>query len=123
MLARSNPAHAPALQSAAARLAEPDRMGRLFKALVETKKATSASAFAGRQHDPGLFTASAEVPRDGAVDDVRDLLVATIEGAGATAFSAEEVNRAKQQILKARELAATDILVLARKRRAFRRTR
>ena len=34
MLARQNPARAGALQAAAARLAEPDRMGRLFKAMA-----------------------------------------------------------------------------------------
>jgi zinc protease len=82
--------------------------GRLFKALIETKKATSASAFARAQHDPGLFSASADVPSGGSVDEVRDLLIATIEGARAADFTAEEVNRAKQQILKQRELAATD---------------
>ncbi|MBI5768773.1 MAG: insulinase family protein [Verrucomicrobia bacterium] len=82
--------------------------GRLYKALIESKKATSAAAFSSRQHDPSLFMASADVARDGSVDEVRDVLLATIEGAGATDFSAEEVNRAKQQILKQRELSATD---------------
>jgi zinc protease len=82
--------------------------GRLFKTLVETKKATSAMAYAGRQHDPGLFFASAEVPRDGSIDGLRDLLIGTLEGLGATDITAEEVARAKQQILKQRELAATD---------------
>src|SRR5260221_10568332 len=53
--------------------------GRLYKALVETKKAASASAFAGREHDPGLLTANADVPRDGSLEEVRDLLVSTIE--------------------------------------------
>src|SRR6266576_3723334 len=38
--------------------------GRLYKALVETKKAASASANAGREHDPGLLSLDAEVPRD-----------------------------------------------------------
>src|SRR5262249_22958073 len=33
--------------------------GRLYQALVESKKATSAGASAGNTHDPGLFTASA----------------------------------------------------------------
>ncbi|MSU25060.1 MAG: insulinase family protein [Opitutus sp.] len=82
--------------------------GRLFKELVETKRATSAVAFARGEHDPGLFMASAEVARDGSVEDVRDRLIATLEGAGATNLTAEEVNRAKQQILKARERNATD---------------
>ena len=82
--------------------------GRLYKALIETKKATGASAFAGREHDPGLLSASAEVPRDGSLDEVRDLLIATIEEAGAKGVTAEEVNRAKTSILKQREMAATD---------------
>src|SRR3954468_21103738 len=44
--------------------------GRLYKALVETKKAATASAFAGREHDPGLFNLDAEVPRDNSLDEV-----------------------------------------------------
>src|SRR6185295_1406547 len=82
--------------------------GRLYKALVETKKASSASAYAGREHDPGLFSLDAEVPRDNSLDEVRDLLIATTEEVGAKGVTEEEVNRAKQQILKARERAATD---------------
>ncbi len=82
--------------------------GRLYKALVETKKAASASAFAGREHDPGLLTANADVPRDGSLDEVRDLLVSTIEEVGAKSVTAEEVNRARTAILKQREMAATD---------------
>jgi zinc protease len=82
--------------------------GRLYKALVETKKATSASAFAGREHDPGLLTGSAEVPRDGSLDEVRDLLIFTLEEVGPKGVTAEEVNRAKTVILKQREMASTD---------------
>ena len=82
--------------------------GRLFKALVETKKATSASAYAGREHDAGLFMAMAEVPRDNSLDEARDILLQTLEGVGAAGVTAEEVARAKQQILKAREQASTD---------------
>ena len=82
--------------------------GRLFKELVETKKATSASVFAGRDHDPTLLLASADVARDGSLDEVRDRLIAILEEAGAAGVPAEEVARSKQQILKARELAATD---------------
>ena len=82
--------------------------GRLYKSLVETKQAASASAFARREHDPGLMTMQAEVPRDGSVEGVRERLIATVEQIGASGVTAEEVNRAKQQILKAREMAATD---------------
>src|SRR5204863_6763078 len=53
--------------------------GRLYKALVETKKASSASAYAGREHDPGLFSLDAEMPRDNSREDVRDILMAIAE--------------------------------------------
>lgn len=82
--------------------------GRLYKALVETRKASSASAFARREHDPGLFVADAEVTRDASLEEVRDLLLSTIESVCSQGVTTEEVNRAKQQILRARERAATD---------------
>src|SRR6267142_673193 len=56
--------------------------GRLYKALVETKKAASASAFARGEHDPGLLSVDAEVPRDNSMDEVRELLLATVEQLG-----------------------------------------
>jgi zinc protease len=82
--------------------------GRFYKALVETKKATTASAYAGREHDPGLFVVDATVPKGGSPDEVRDSLIATTEEVVTKGVTEEEVNRAKQQILKARERAATD---------------
>jgi zinc protease len=87
--------------------------GRLYKALVETKKASSAAASARGEHDPGLLELEAEVPRDSSLDEVRDILIATAEQIGTNGVTAEEVNRAKQQILKARELAANDTSQLA----------
>jgi zinc protease len=82
--------------------------GRLYHGLVETKKAASASAYAEASHDPGLFMADAEVPRDSSPEGVRDLLLGIVEGIGTSGVTTEEVNRARQQILKAREMAATD---------------
>jgi zinc protease len=82
--------------------------GRLYKALVETKKASSASATASREHDPGLFFADAELAHDGSLDGLRETLLSTVENIGSQGVTPEEVNRAKQQILKARERAATD---------------
>jgi len=74
--------------------------GRLYRSLVETKKATSADADADSEHDPGLFTVDAEVPSDNSLEEVRDALIATVESIGTNGVSAEEVARAKQQILK-----------------------
>jgi len=87
--------------------------GRLYKGLVETKKAASASAYAGAEHDPGLFMVDAEVPRGNSAEEVRDLVIDIVEQIGAKGATAEEVNRAKQQILKARELAASETSQLA----------
>jgi zinc protease len=82
--------------------------GRLYKALVETQRATRVHASAGGEHDPGLMLMQAEVRDPKALDEVRDTIIATVEEIGVQGVTAEEVNRARQQILKARELAAAD---------------
>ncbi len=82
--------------------------GRLYKALVETRKAASASASVRAEHDPGLMITQAQLNRDSSLEEVRDILLATVEQVGAQGVTDEEVNRAKQQILRARERAATD---------------
>jgi zinc protease len=88
--------------------------GRLYKALVETKKASSASAFAGREHDPGLMRMDAEVAHGSTPEEVRDIIISTVEEIGAKGVTTEEVNRARQQILKQRELAANDTAAIGR---------
>jgi zinc protease len=87
--------------------------GRLYKALVESKRATSAGAFAGGEHDPGLFEMEADVPKDKSLDEAESLMLTTAESVGQEGVSAEEVNRAKSQILKAREMAAADTSQIA----------
>ena len=87
--------------------------GRLYKALVETKKAASVSAFAGAEHDPGLMELEAEPTHDTALEEVRDLLIGTVESVGSKGVTAEEVNRAKQEILKAREMGAANTSQIA----------
>jgi zinc protease len=82
--------------------------GRLYKALVETKKATSVSANADGTHDPGLLLVQAEVLDADKLDDVRDTIIEVVDKVSQEGVSAEEVNRARQQILKARALAAAD---------------
>ena len=82
--------------------------GRLYKALVESKKAASASARAGSEHDPGLLIAEAEVSDGKLLEEVRTQMLDILENIGANGVTVEEVNRAKQQILKNRERAAAD---------------
>ncbi len=82
--------------------------GRLYKALVETKKATSVSAGATSWHDPGVFEVDAEVRKDDSLDAAKDVMLETVEKAADTPFTEAEVERAKQQLIKQRELSAAD---------------
>ncbi|HVX13913.1 MAG TPA: pitrilysin family protein [Pirellulales bacterium] len=75
---------------------------RLYKALVETKKASSVTAFIFPAHDPGLFEVEAEVRRGDPLEGVRDVVIETTEAVGEDGVSDEEVERAKQQLLKDR---------------------
>ena len=86
--------------------------GRLYKALVESRKATSASAFAGNNHDPGLFTVSAQ-PEPGQLDAVRDTLLATLENLAALPFEKAEVDKAKVRSRRSAELRQLDSSAMA----------
>ena len=77
--------------------------GRLYKALVESKLATSAQARADNAHDPGLFFASASCEPN-KLDAVREALVKTIESLGDTPFTEDEVNKAKARSKRAAEM-------------------
>ena len=75
--------------------------GRLYRALVETKMASDASAFHFSLHDPGLVTFSATVPEIANIDAVRATLLETIQALATTAPpTEEEVTRAKSQMGK-----------------------
>jgi zinc protease len=74
--------------------------GRLYKALVETKKATSVESLNLPLHDPGLMLLFAEVRKEQSLDAARDALIQTIEGFAAKAPSQEEVDRERTGLLK-----------------------
>jgi zinc protease len=82
--------------------------GRLYKSLVETKKATAVlgSAFATREPSYALF--GAEVPKDGNLDDTTKTLIETVENFAAEAPSKEDVNRFVQSEIKNLELVFND---------------
>jgi zinc protease len=88
--------------------AEPS--GRLYKAVVEAKKATSVSAEANPCHDPGTLQILAEVnTKDPAVlERVRDVMLSVLDDVARSGVTQDEVDRARQRILKNRELAAAD---------------
>jgi zinc protease len=68
--------------------------GRLYKALVESKLATSANARGDNTHDPGLFSASTSA-EPAQLEAVREALLKVLEDLASTPFTAEEVDKAK----------------------------
>ena len=78
--------------------------GRLHKALVETKKASGVFAFPAVLGDPGLLLFGAEVRLDQSLDGVRETMLQVIEEIMKTPPTAEEVERARAQLLKEIEL-------------------
>jgi zinc protease len=79
--------------------------GRLYKALVDTKKASSTGAFSFEWKEPGLLLAYAEVLKEKSLDDAKTTLLNTLDEAARVAPTKEEVERAKNEILKQIELA------------------
>ncbi|HEV3263552.1 MAG TPA: pitrilysin family protein [Gemmataceae bacterium] len=82
--------------------------GRLYKALVEGKKATNVSGSAYPLHDPGIIQITAQVDRKAKPQDVRDALIHLVEGAEQHQFTREEVARARLKFLKDRDLLMND---------------
>jgi zinc protease len=74
--------------------------GRLHKALVETKKASSVSGFLPFLRDPGFLLLQAEVRQDSALEDAQKTMLETIDGLQKTPATKEEVERARARLLK-----------------------
>ena len=68
--------------------------GRLYHALVESKKTTSVNAFAGNNHDPGLFSAMAQA-EPAQLETVKDTLIHTMESLPEVPFTQAEIDKAK----------------------------
>jgi zinc protease len=84
--------------------------GRLYKALVETGKAARVSASAEAVHDPGTLdiTASVNTKDRAELEKVRDIVLSVVDQVAHSGATQEEVDRARQSILKDRELALHD---------------
>jgi zinc protease len=81
--------------------------GRLYKALVETKKATKVEGGSYAWHDPGVLEIDAQVGDKSTREEVRDILLKMLEDYTKSPTTAEELDRAKRQILAARERLMT----------------
>jgi zinc protease len=78
--------------------------GRLYKALVEPKKASETQAFNIQLKEPTFLAGSATMKKDQSLADARAILIQTMEAVGKTAPSTEEVERAKASLLKETDL-------------------
>lgn len=87
--------------------------GRLYKALVETKKASQARARADCFHDPGLFDVFVEVRKDDSLDVAREILSSTLDEVVANGVTEMEVQLARQRFLNSRRAAAVRTSSLA----------
>jgi zinc protease len=81
--------------------------GRLYKGLVDNKKAVGTGMGFESMHDPGFIMATAQLKGDQSVDEARNILLKAIENFAAEPPSKEEVQRAKDRLLKNIELGLT----------------
>jgi zinc protease len=82
--------------------------GRLHKALVETKKAAQVFNFNLALREPGFLMLGAAVRTENSLDEARDILIKTVEGAVTEPPTKEEVERAKTALLKQIDLTLND---------------
>ncbi|WP_231602837.1 M16 family metallopeptidase [Neorhodopirellula pilleata] len=83
--------------------------GRLYNQMVETEIASTVFAMAFGFREPGLLMAIAEVPTDQSLEVARAKLIEILEDDWENnPITEAEVERAKAQILKQRELASAD---------------
>ena len=82
--------------------------GRLYKSLVETKKASSIFSLNLQTKEPGYLLFASELRKEDSMDDVRKILTETVENFPKTAPTKEEVERAKTGMLKDIDLALND---------------
>ena len=82
--------------------------GRLYKALVDNKKALSARMGYEELHDPGFVMASATLSKDQSLDDARKTILDTVAGVVTEPPTKDEVEREKTRILQGMEQRMTN---------------
>ena len=75
--------------------------GRMYKALVETKKATSVDADADALADPGTMTFFAQIPESESLEAAREAMFATIANVAKEPITEAEVARVRAKAAKA----------------------
>jgi zinc protease len=91
-----------------ARILSDTPSGRLYKAMVETQKASSVAGGVLALHDPGVIAFIAEVREDSSLEEARDILLETVEKAVDSPITEEEMERARTATLKNIDLTLND---------------
>jgi zinc protease len=97
----------PALDVLASVMGE-QSSGRLYKALVDNKKATQVFGQAMQFNEPGLIMFGAILNTADSLDDARNTMLATIDGVVKEPPSKEEVDRAKARLEKQVDMELRD---------------
>ncbi len=87
--------------------------GRLYQDLVVPQIASSVSTMSMALHDPGLITFLAQIPTEKSLESARQAMLRSIETVAEKPITAEELQRAKTQFLKSRELRAANSRAIA----------
>src|SRR5580765_4851963 len=82
--------------------------GRLYAALVETKKAARIGGSSYRLRDPGYWLVGVDTRKEQSLEDAQRIMLETLDTLPARPVTAAEVDRAKAAILKNIELGPND---------------
>jgi len=82
--------------------------GRLYSLLVQTGKASSIKGRASALHDPGSFLIMSRVAPGKSPHELLEAMLKGLEQAWLTPFHPDELERARQQVLRDRDLIASD---------------
>jgi zinc protease len=82
--------------------------GRLYRALVETKKATGVDAWTLALHDPGTIIFWAQVSVEDPIEPARDGMLATLADVAKQPITSEEVERVRAKALKSFDETVND---------------
>src|SRR4029077_11660774 len=82
--------------------------GRLYKAMVDNKKASQVFANAFQLNEPGLIYVGALLNKTDSLDEARKIMLETIDGVIKEPSNQEEVDRAKNRLIKQMEMSMRD---------------
>jgi zinc protease len=78
--------------------------GRIYKSLVDTKKATAVFGWSFQQKEPGATLVFAQVPKDKSIEEAKKAMLQSFNEVISNPPTKEEVERAKTSLLKQIEL-------------------